>query len=112
MTKEEIKVKNIKAVDVVIDNYMHSRDTYHFDESMGDIFKDFVYDLVNNIRIAEWNKAYRNDNILDGGGFEVRITSNKKGIITFYGVNDYPHNWEDFTQLLEIALRRKGEIIE
>jgi len=104
MKKEDLKIKNIKKVEIDFNAYLSGRDQMVFDESvMGkELWNSFLDDLLNTIKISEWNKAYRNSEILDGFGWEVKITGKDNGVITFYGVNDYPNNWEAFEDLIKL----------
>jgi hypothetical protein len=115
MKKEDLKVKNIKSVEIKYFVYPNPIDTlflgYQGKELniSQELWDSFLDDLINTIKIADWNKAYKNSDILDGFGWEIIITSKNDGIITFYGVNDYPDNWEAFDDLVELV-KEKIEI--
>jgi hypothetical protein len=103
MKKEELKIENIKSVEIDFNNFFTPRDILILDESIGkELWENFLDDMLNTIKIADWNKAYRDNNILDGFAWEIIIKSKNKGLITFYGVNDYPDNWEIFYDLVEL----------
>jgi hypothetical protein len=117
MKKEELLVENIKSVEIKYFPYPNPIETLFLGYEgkqlnlPQDLWDSFLDDLINTIKIAEWNKSYRNSDILDGFGWEIIITSKKNGIITFYGVNDYPNNWEIFEDLVELIKEKlsKGE---
>jgi len=120
MTKDELKAKNIKSVEIKYFTYPNPIETLFLGYEGKDLnipqnlWDSFLDDLLNTIKIADWNKAYKNSDILDGFGWEIVITSKKNGLITFYGVNDYPDNWEVFEDLVELVkekIVKQGDIL-
>jgi hypothetical protein len=103
MRKNELDESIISKVVVEYINYFSPITEIELsEETIGfNSWKYFLDRLLKKIKIQSWKKNYINDNILDGFAWRITITSHENKIITFYGQNDYPDNWDNFYRLVE-----------
>jgi len=106
MTKDEIKINNIKSFELNL-KLKDKNEKVLLNKSIGEfIWSDFLYDLINNIRIKDWNKSNVEKKKGDQSEWSIVLTGKDGGIITFFGENSFPSEWENLMDLIELINKK------
>jgi hypothetical protein len=109
MKKEDLKVKNIKSFSIEA-ALKDSSIKLSYDSSLGQpLWEDFLFDLLKHVKLPEWNKANVDEKSKSKEEWKIEIKSKDGGLISFYGVNSFPKEWEILMDLIETIEKKINE---
>ena len=69
-------------------------------------FKKFETDILE-CGVNSWKEKYINRDIVDGTSWKLQIMFKNNTALKAYGLNDFPKNWDKFTETIEKTTKQK-----
>lgn len=97
---------NRKTVKVITDAYPRYEEPYTKEKFS--IPKEKFFTILKNLHMGMWLRRYYNENIIDGGKWQLRLTFTDRRPREYSGSNHYPWNFEELRNLLKKPVKKKA----